>query len=144
MSLQFCAPVRQNHNHGLTVDKPPAFEAAINVLLEQSKQKCAGYLNIRLDLPHRPRTTGWKSQNHHLRGHTRQLCGYTGFDMSEMMQVIKEDTPSWPVDYKIIRGKKRMIHASEADISIEVASEAIEMCHVYAAENGWILKEESD
>lgn len=74
MSLQFCAPVRQNHNHGITVDKPPAFEAAINVLLEQSKQKCAGYLNIRLDLPHRPRTTGPRSQNNRLYGHCEDLA----------------------------------------------------------------------
>jgi len=123
----------------------PATQApAVAMLLERSRDKCAGYLNIRLDLPHRPRTTGWKSQNHHLRGHVRQLCGYTGFTMSEMMQIVKEDTPSWPVEFKEFRGKRRMIHASEADISIETASEAIEICHRIAFDNELILRESSE
>jgi hypothetical protein len=123
------------------IAKPKHFEDALIILLEQAEKKAAGYINVRLDLPHRPRTTGWKSQNHHLRGHARQLCGYTGFTMGEMMQIIKEDTSSWPVEYKEFRGKRRMIHKSEADISMEVASEAIEICHRIAVDNEWILKE---
>jgi hypothetical protein len=64
--------------------------------------------------------------------------------MSEMMEFVKEDTPSWPVEFKDFRGKRRMIHASEADISIEVASEAIEICHRIAVDNDWILKESDE
>jgi len=141
--IQFTAKVADNEVD-LLVAKPRAFETALAVLLEQARAKCAGYLNVRLDLPHRPRTTGWKSQNHHLRGHARQLCGYTGFTMSEMLQIVKEDTPSWPVEFKEFRGKRRMIHASEADISIETASEAIEICHRIAFDNEWILRESAE
>ncbi len=125
----------------ICLDKPKALEAAVAVLLEKCEAKCGGYVSVRLDSPHRPRTTGWKSQNHHLRGHARQLCGYTGYTMSEMMQAIKEDTPDWPVEFKEFRGKRRQFYASEADISMEVASEAIEICHRIAADNDWILKE---
>ena len=142
--IQFTTKISANGNGLFCIAKPRGFEDALAVLLEKANRKHAGYLNVKLDLPHRPRSTGWKSQNHHLRGHARQLCGYTGFNMSEMMQIIKEDTPSWPVDFKVIRGKRRMIYASEADISMEVASDGIEMCHVYAAENGWILKESDE
>ena len=58
---------------GLYILKPQAFYAALAVLLEKAEKQSAGYLNIRLDLPHRPRSTGWKSQNHHLRGHVRAV-----------------------------------------------------------------------
>jgi len=141
LNLQFTTRCH-NTDAGVFLQKPKALEAAIDVLLEKSRQKANGYLTVNLSLPHRPRTTGWKSQNHHLRGHARQLCGYTGYTMNEMMQIIKEDTPSWPVEYQIFHGKKRQIYASEADISMEVAGEAIEICHVIAADNKWILKEE--
>ena len=138
--IQFCSKVTPKDGV-ISIAWPAALAPAVAMLLEHSKAKCAGYLNVRFDLPHRPRTTGWKSQSHHLRGHARQLCGYTGFSMSEMMQIIKEDTPSWPVEFKEFRGKRRMIHASEADISIETASEAIEICHRIAFDNEWILEE---
>ena len=141
--IQFTAKVTPKDG-AISIAWPAAIAPAVAMLLEHSRDKCASYLNIRFDLPHRPRTTGWKSQNHHLRGHARQLCDYTGYTMSEMMQVVKEDTPSWPVSWKEIRQKKRQIYASEAEISIEVASAAIEICHRIAAENQWILKESSE
>ena len=127
----------------ISIAWPAAIAHGVARLLELSREKCAGYLNVRFDLPHRPRTTGWKSQNHHLRGHVRQLCDYTGYSMNEMMQFVKEDTPSWQVEFKEFRGKRRMIHASEADISIETASEAIERGHRIAFDNEWILRESS-
>lgn len=141
--IQFTAQVAAEGNY-VHVTKPKAFQDALTVLLEKAWQKCGGYLNVRFDLPHQPRTTGWKSQNHHLRGHVRQLCGYTGFTMTEMMQIVKEDTPSWPVDFKEFRGKRRAVYASEADISMETASDAIEICHRIAVDNEWILKESSE
>ena len=123
---------------------PAGHLPAVASLMARSEKSRGGYITVNLSLPHKPRTTGWKSQNHHLFGHVRQLCDHTGYTMSEMLQVVKEDTPSWPVVEKVIRGKKRLLHVSEADISVEVASEAIEICHRFAAENGWILYEGRD
>jgi len=88
--------------------------------------------------PGRPRTTGPWSQNHHLRGHVRQLADHTGYSMGEMMQVVKAETVSWPT--RELRG--RVVWASEADVSVEVASEAIERTHVMAVDLGVVLKEE--
>lgn len=142
--IQFTAQVAAEGNYvHVTKPKDQARQNSLMMLIEKARRAKDSSLNVRFDLPHRPRTTGWKSQNHHLRGHARQLCGYTGFTMSEMMQIVKEDTPSWPVEFKEFRGKRRMIHASEADISIETASEAIEICHRIAFDNEWILKESS-
>lgn len=84
-----------------------------------------------------PRTTGPLSQNHHLRGHVRQLADHTGFSMGEMMQVVKAETVGWPT--REIRG--RTVWASEADVSVEVAAEAIERTHVMAVDLGVVLEE---
>lgn len=148
MSLQFTARVASRGADSWRGTGPVCFEKpgealllALYDLLERCEAKCNGYVALRLDMPHRPRTTGWKSQNAHLHGHIRQLCEPTGYTMSEMKQIIKEDTPSWPVEYREFRGKRRAVYASEADISVEVASEAIEICHRIATDNEWTLKE---
>ena len=148
MSLQFVTRVASRGADSWRAAGPVCFDKpgaallpALYDLLEKCESKCNGYVALRLDTPHRPRSTGWKSQNHHIRGHARQLCDYTGFTMREMMDVIKEECPNWPVEYREFRGKRRAVYASEADISVEVASEAIEICHRIAADNGWTLKE---
>ncbi len=137
--ILFTAPVYAADSLTHAISTPASWRAAVDVLIEReaARQKTKHpALTVRLSVPHRPRTTGWKSQNHHLRGHARQLCEDTGFTMQEMMQVIKADTPSWPVEYKEFNGKTRMIYASEADVSIEVCSEAIEITHRIAADRG--------
>ena len=87
---------------------------------------------------YRARTTGPGSQNHHLRGHARQLADFTGYSMAEVMDVIKQETVSWPTHE--LHG--HTVWASEADVSVEVASEAIERSHVLAVDLGVILREE--
>jgi hypothetical protein len=86
-----------------------------------------------LDIPFRPRTIGFKSQSHHLRGHEKQIAKFLGLTMSEIHQTIKEELAEWPET--IINGPRgdKIIKASERDISIEVCSAAIEICHVWAA-----------
>ena len=71
--IQFTAKVADNEV-SLLVAKPRAFETALAVLLEQAKAKCAGYLNVRFDLPRRPRTTGHRSQNNRFYGHCENLA----------------------------------------------------------------------
>ncbi len=118
-------------------ERPQALEAAIADLLRKAEEK-NGYLTLRLELPHQPKT---RPQQNHLRGHVRQLCDYTGYDMQEMMDIVKADTPDWPVEYYTFHGKKRMRYASEADVSKPVESAAVELCHRYAAELGVTLVE---
>ena len=123
----------------------PVMAAAHRILMEKAEAKCAAHISIRMDSPRRPRSTGWKSQSHHLHGHIRQLCEPTGYTMAEMKQIVKEDTSSWPVEFKKFRGKRRTLYASEADISVEVCAEAIEICHRIAADlNVRLIEEASD
>lgn len=84
-----------------------------------------------------PRTTGPLSQSNHLRGHVRQIAMHTGYSMNEMMQVVKAETVGWPT--REIRG--RTVWASEADVSVEVAAEAIERTHVMAVDLCVVLRE---
>ena len=86
----------------------------------------------------KPRTTGPKSQQAHLHGHLSQIADYTGFYLSEIKEVMKEDIPEWP--RKIIMG--RTVYMSEADADTILESKAIEWCHVKAAFLGIILKED--
>jgi hypothetical protein len=147
MMMQFTAKIATVGVDGwvtskfLCFAKPTSNKSALHELLTKCEEKCGGYVSVKLDAPHRPRSTGWKSQNHHLYGHLRQLCEVTGYTMSELKQVVKEDTPSWPVTFKEFRGKKRKVYASESDVSVEVESEAIEICHRTAADLGVLLEE---
>jgi hypothetical protein len=100
--------------------------------------KCKFHWQLSDHTPGRPRSTGPLSQNHHLRGHVRQLADHTGFSMGEMMQVVKAETVSWPT--KELRG--RTVWASEADVTVETCAEAIERTHVMAVDLGVVLKEE--
>ncbi|MCE5190265.1 MAG: hypothetical protein LLG08_00540 [Actinomycetia bacterium] len=87
---------------------------------------------------YRARTTGPHSQNHHLRGHVRQLAEHTGYSMGEMMEVVKQETVGWPTHE--LRG--HTVWASEADIDSLTAAEAIERCHVIAVDLGVVLREQ--
>ena len=127
-----------NGAHALLVEVPAESWPAQRALLDRSAEKHNGYLTLDVSLPHRKRSTGWKSQNHHLFGHAAQIGKELGYDRREMVYLIAEMTSDWPMrEYK-----GRMVPASESTISVEVASAAIEVAHRIAAENGIRLVEE--
>jgi len=124
------------------ITTPETWREAVRVLLMNCEAKYKATVGMKLFEPFRLRSTGWKSQNHHLHGHIRQLCETTGYTMGELKQIVKEETPSWPVTFPEFRGKRRTVYASEADVSIEVESEAIEITHRIAFDLGVRLIEE--
>lgn len=122
----------------LTIFLPRESEEAFRALSAVSVAKHNGYLTLTVDLPHRKRSTGWKSQNHHLWGHAAQIGSELGYDRREMVYIIAGMTNGWPTaEYKGV-----MIPKSESTISVEVATEAIEVAHRIAAENGIRLIED--
>lgn len=129
---------------GVKLDVPKGYEEAFRSLSERSASKHAGYVTARLDMPHKPRSTGWKSQNHHIRGHERQIAIGLGLTMSEVHDTIKAELASWPE--KMVNGPKgeRFVKLSEAEISMEVCAEAIELCHAWAAHVGITLVEDAE
>jgi hypothetical protein len=61
--------------------------------------------------------------------------------MSEVHDTIKQELAEWPE--KMVEGPRgaKFIKASEADISSTVCAAAIEICHMWAAHIGLILRE---
>ncbi len=107
-------------------------DSPIANLVEKSHKSRGGYLSLTIDLPKRPRSTGDLSQNHHLWGHAEQIGEHLGYDRREMLYLIAEMTPGWPMaEYK---GK--MIPRSESLIDSETSARAIETAHRIASENG--------
>lgn len=86
---------------------------------------------------YRARTTGPGSQSNCLHGFLQQLAEHTGYSMTEIKEVMKEDLPQWPHVERL----GRMVAVSEADVDTAVESAAIEWCRVKAVDLGVVLRE---
>jgi hypothetical protein len=112
----------------------------INVL-SAIKSKHNDYAQVTIKTPRKPRTTGFKSQNHHLNGHIVQICNHTGNSYSAIKDYIKlRAVEELGYPYEIIKGK--LIPKPESDSSTEECALLIEATHIVAAEEGIILREE--
>ena len=112
-------------------------DGQIGALVAKSRKTRGGFLSFDINLPKRPRSTGENSQNHHLWGHSEQIGEHLGYDRREMLYLIAEMTPGWPMaEYN---GK--MIPRSESLIDSETSARAIETAHRIAIENGIRLRE---
>lgn len=112
----------------------------INVL-SAIKSKYNDYAQVTIKTPRKPRTTGFKSQNHHLNGHIVQICNRTGNSYSEIKDYIKIiAVEQFGYPYKIIKNK--LIPQGESDCSTEECAMLIEASHYVAATEGIILREE--
>lgn len=98
----------------------------------------------------RRRSTGYKSQNHHLNGHAMQIANETGQDFADVKLYIKrraikrglpiKDDKDGNIVYSFLDGQP--VPISEADMNTEQCAWCIEEAHVLAAELGIILREE--
>lgn len=129
-----------NGGPAMLVMVPPAMWPAQRALLDKSAEKHSCYLSLDVSLPHKPRSTGWKSQNHHLWGHAAQIGTELGYDRREMLYLIASMTNEWPM----MRYKDKQVPVSEAQISSDVSSAAIETAHRIAADNNITLREDSE
>ena len=98
------------------------------------------YVNVTFDVPHKPRTTGVHSQNHHLNGHIVQICNITGNDYEtikycvKMIAVEQFGYPSQTVAGHIVPKRERDCNTVECGMLIEAA-------HYLAAQLGIVLRE---
>jgi hypothetical protein len=135
----------------INVEVPNEYRPRIDELLQKCYAKHNGHLTFSVELPHRPRTYGPKKQSpddpgfqsNHLHGHLSQLAIHFSYTMNEMKEIMKDDVPEWPVEPRTIGKRVKMRPMSEADVSVEVESKAIEWCHMIAGEEGIVLKEGS-
>jgi hypothetical protein len=100
-----------------------------------------------VNAPPKRRTTGWHSQNHHIRGHAAQIARETGNDMADVMagiklRAIKRGFPE-PRLVKVKGRKPVEILKSEADCTTVECAMLIEEAHQVSDELGIVLREES-
>jgi len=101
------------------------------------------FWNVKISRPKRPRTTGYLSQNHHWRGHCRDIMEQTGNSMTAVANALKEyavEFYGYPED--VIFGK--MKPRSEADLDTVEMGLLIDATHQFAAEWGYWLRESED
>jgi len=115
---------------------------ALYDLLERCKSKCNGYVALRLDTPHRPRRTGYRSGSAHFHGHCQTISEDTGNDFEDVKMALKrrairrgypaQRKKDGSIRYSLIDGQP--LPQSESEASIEQENMLIEEAHQLAAE----------
>lgn len=91
---------------------------------------------------YRGRTTGKKSQNHHIWGHLQQIAEYTGIDIDTLSDLAKYKAISWGYPFDIVDGYK--MAWSERRIDTKQAGTLIEVIHWLGSEFSMTLYEGED
>jgi len=89
-----------------------------------------------------PRSTGWRSQNHHIHGHATQIGAFCGDDKAEIIRIAKEKalTRGYPTTTNYLG---EVIPESEAELDSKGAWILVEVLHEIAAFLGVQLIESS-
>ena len=95
---------------------------------------------VRIEKPRKKRSTGEGSQNHHINGHVQQIAVETGNDFDTIKTYVKTRAVDMGYPFDTIKGV--VIPWSETRIDTEQAAILIEACHLTAAEEGIILRED--
>jgi hypothetical protein len=93
--------------------------------------------------PRRPRTTGDKSQNHHLNGHIQGICVETGNSFEAVKMAVKLRAVEMGYPFQTLPNGA-IDPQSEAASSTEECAILIESAHMIAAEWGIALIESDD
>ena len=110
-------------------------------MVDQHEEKGIHFERLKISKPMKPRTTGEKSQNHHINGHIQQLCVETGMDFDVLKYYFKKKAISrgYPFDTD---PDGEAVPWSESRISTEQAGYLIDTIHQFADENDIYLKED--
>ena len=101
------------------------------------------FMHMELSKIFKPRSTGWKSSNHHFNGHVMQIAKEVGDYFDETKIDIKRAAMSrgWPHRYNY---KGEIVPKSEREVTDQECACGIDVCHQIAAEQGIILREDDD
>lgn len=142
MKVEFIA--KKEFHAGHLCFQLPTDEALImglRGLWELSQKKYGGYIKCTFEPPYKKRTTGDKSQNHHLNGHILQICLSTGQDFDSVKDAVKMIAVE-QLGYPYNTVGSRLVPKRERYCTTEECAKLIEASHYLAAELGIILKEE--
>lgn len=121
--------------------KDSFLQEALKKTLTACKIRNNDFVLVTIQRPKKPRTTGYKSQNHHLNGHILQICNHTGNDYEtvkyavKMIAVEQFGYPSQMIAGHILPKAERYTDTAECALLIEAS-------HYLAADLGMILTEE--
>ena len=116
-------------------------QESIRKLLAACQAKNNDYVRVVLQRPRVKRSTGDKSQNHHLNGHIMQICAETGNDYESVKFAVKMTAiEQYGYPYETIAG--HIVPRRESDTDTAECALLIEAAHYIAADLGIILKEE--
>lgn len=125
------------------VPREPELQQAIAEVLAACQKKNNDYVSVTLKRPYSPRTTGPKSQNHHLNGHIMQICQVTGNDYETIKYCIKMLAVE-EMDYPFDTVCGHVVPKREADCDTAECAKLIEASHILAAQLQIILREEAE
>jgi hypothetical protein len=122
------------------VPREPELQEALRKVLRLCRDKNNDYVAVTIARPYSPRTTGPKSQNHHLNGHIMQICNETNNDYEVVKYCVKMiATEQMGYPFQTIAG--HIVPKRESDCNTEECAKLIEASHVLAAQMGVILRE---
>lgn len=115
-------------------------QEALKKILISCREKYNDFVQVTIQPPYRPRTTGANSQNHHLNGHIVQLCNITNHSYDEIKYCVKmKAVEALGYPYTIINSY--LLPKSEHECDTEECAKLIEAAHLLAADWQIVLKE---
>ena len=121
----------------LIVELPQTYDTPMKVFVDKLR---GGPAVIQLKKWYRSRSTGWKSQNHHIHGHEIQIARELGQDQGTIHEYMKREAIAAGYPYDILNDQ--VFPWSETRIDTLQASILIDTIHRFAAEYGINLIEE--
>lgn len=123
--------------------KEPELQEMLRKVLRLCRDKNNDYVAVTLARPYSPRTTGPKSQNHHLNGHIMQICQETGNDYETVKYCIKMiAVEQFGYPFQTVAG--HVVPKRERDCNTEECGMLIEAAHYLAAQMGIVLRETNE
>lgn len=124
----------------LEIPEDKGIQEALKKILVSCREKYNDFVQVTLKPPYRPRSTGARSQNHHLNGHIVQLCNITNHSYDEIKYCVKmKAVEALDYPYTIINGY--LLPKSEHECDTEECAKLIEAAHLLAADWQIALKE---
>ena len=128
---------------------PRTVKEKLEQILDLSERQHNGFVTITVETIRKPRTTGDKSQSHHLNGHIQQIATETGSPFEVVKLEVKHRAVGmgYPMALKEDGSVRldiwgRVMGISESDSSTQECSLLIDACHMLASDLGIFLQEE--
>ena len=131
--------LRTGSHAAFSFELPIPYRTAFWRMVEDSPTQ---YFQVKISRPKKPRTVGYKSQNHHINGHIQQICMETDNSFTAVKERMKELALDRGYPYETLLDGS-VEPKSEADISSLEATYLIDTIHQFADEYGIRLIEDN-